>query len=615
MKNPSPTLIFDTVVLRFTRQIYYSDENAFQLEVRQSPAPLPGGAFQADIAAQLQSLQDLFAQRLTSGQFFSRFQAAPIVETISEDLGAIGHPLYALLPLAFQQAFPRLIQSVFEKGHGLRLILEARAGDKADHLLSLPWELLFFESTGVFLARSPRVLVVRRLLDAVRRSPLAMTLPLNLIHVIADAPVAPQRYQIDATLREMEQNRIPAAIQPGGYRQVAEPGSMEQLLSTLREQSYHIMHFLGHGEVLARATGIPAMERGYLRFVDAAGESQWVNGEQLQHLLEFTPALQLVVLNACHGGASVARSVALELVYHGLPYVVALQGDILQEAARHFIETFYAELQCGNDIAYAVAAGRAEIAAHLPQTLDWCLPVLYTNIGLTESSPDIRGDEQLWQWMSAPQARQRLGTINFVLSGLHLLVGLLLFISRQMILLPSTPLLGWVTALVMLLPILATFTFYRRTPPKTPEQWSASTQLTLLTRVLGSASLGLGIPVFYTWLVWLWFIAVGFWGMLAPVAQHLLLGAIFVPGLVAGWKLSCSQILGHVRAFISEARVAPPKFEWGEIAVILGGYSLLALPWALYTFWPQYVHPPWGNLWAAVLLLGLGYALWQEKDQ
>ncbi len=614
MKGQSSPLIFDTIVLRFTRQIHYANENAFQLEIRRSPPPLSGGAFEVNIADQLQQLQDLFSQNLTNGQFFSRFQIPTMTDTMIEDLSTIGQRLYALLPLAFQQTFPRLVQKIFEKGHGLSLILEARAGDKADRLLGLPWELLFFESTGVFLARSPRVLVTRRLVDAVRRSPLEMTPPFNIVHVIAHAPINPQKYQIDATLREMEQQRIPAATQPGVYSLVTEPGSIEQLLSVLQEQAYHILHFLGHGEVLKSATDIKTTERSYLRFLDAAYESQWINGEQLQHLLEFTPTVQLVVLNACHGGANVARSVALELIYHGLPYVVAIQGDILQEAARYFIETFYAELQRGNDVAYAVAAGRAGIAAHLPQTWDWCLPVLYTNVGLDEPSSDIQNAERLWRWMSAPTALRRLGMVNLVLGVPHLLVGLLLLISQKTVPLPFSVFINWPAALMMFLPLLTAMVFYWRTPPKALEHWSLSTKLLLLVRVLGATSIAGGVSSFYTWLVWLWFIAVGFWKTLSPAAQILLLGAIFIPGAILEWKLSRSQAHGHARSFISETQITLPIFEWSQITLILGGYGLRMLPWALYIFCSQYIQPPWGNLWVGILLLMLWYASWKEEN-
>jgi CHAT domain-containing protein len=450
---PSAPLVYDTLIVRLTRQIYYEDNNVFQLEVRQSPAPLSGGAFHANIETQLAHFQDLFTQQLTFNQFFSRFDTPTDPPTSLRDVQELGQQLYAILPLAFRQSFQHVIQSVFERGHGLRFILEARAGDKADRLLSLPWELLFFETTSMFLARSPRVLIVRRLLEALRRSPLQMHPPFNVIHVIAHNATAPQAYRIEETLQTVERDAIRQAVQPGKYHLVEKPGAVETMLAALRAGAYHIVHFLGHGEIVEqRAADATPIERGYLRFVDAEGDTQWVTGEQLQHLLEFTPTVQLVVLNACHGGTNTARSVALELVYNGLPYVVAIQGDILQESAKHFIEAFYTELQRGSDIACAVAVGRAAIAAHIPQSLDWCLPTLYTNVGFDEVSPDIKQAERLWQWMSAPQSRKHLGTGNLFLGGLHLVVGLLLWISRQEIALPPAFLFGALTATLIPLP-------------------------------------------------------------------------------------------------------------------------------------------------------------------
>lgn len=609
-----PSLAFDTLVIRFTRQIYYSqDESAFQLQVRQAPYPLPGGAFQADIESRLQAFQTLFAQRLTMGQFFSRFSMSSPGLTMDHTLSDLGQALYALLPLAFRQAFPRFVQRVFEKGHGLRLILEAAAGDKADRLLSLPWELLFFENTGAFLARSPRVLVVRRLTQAIRRSPAQMAPPFNLLHIIAHHPTVSQDYWIDERLRQVEVDKLPQAIQPGRYDRVEEPGSIEQMLTALREHPYHIVHFLGHGEVLEDdATTTPLAARGTLRFIDTEHETQWVTGEHLQHLLEFTPTVQLLVLNACHGGANVARSVALELVYHGLPYVVAIQGDILQDAAQPFIEAFYTELQQGSPIDRAVAVGRAAIAAALPQSIDWCLPVLYTNVGLEANSTPREYAERLWQWMSSPQARQRLGIGNLALGGLHTLVGLLLLVSNQT--LPSLPggFANWITGISLVLPIGLTFVFHLRSLPPIPKDWPATTRVAFVIRVLGAATMGMGLTTFYAWLIWLLVMATGFWTVLTDAARLLLIGFVFLPSALCGWALGYSQAMGHTRAFISEARIEKPTFEWGGISVVLGGYLLLGLFWIVRTFAPNFIRQPWGNVWTGALLLSLGYALWRE---
>ena len=323
MTDPTPptrAIHFEEITVRFYRQLYYSNEQVYQLEVRQSPGPLPGGAFQADLEAQLERFGQIFNQRILENRFFYRYQAPSAEPETLRQLAELGGQLYTLLPEPFRLAWPRLLQNVFDRGRGVRLIIEARAGDKAERLLSLPWELLFFQETGVYPARSPRVVIVRRLLEAIRRSPITLAPPFEVVHVIAHAADGPEKYRLDPQLRQIEQAAIRRSVAPEHYHPVTDPGSVAQMLAVVREQGGQIIHFLGHGEFFEAGTDAPAETgRSYLRFVDEVGGSQWVSGEQLQQLLSFSPAVQVVVLNACHGGAIAPANVALELVYSGCP--------------------------------------------------------------------------------------------------------------------------------------------------------------------------------------------------------------------------------------------------------------------------------------------------------
>src|SRR5690606_24635058 len=136
-------------------------------------------------------------------------------------LAQVGEEIYALLPATFRREFPRLIQRVYARDEGIRLILEAQAGDKADRLLSLPWELLFFLETGQFLARTPRLLVVRRLLGAPRRSALEMVAPYRLVHVIAAG--ATPGGDIEEELQQIEKETLPTVAGAQHYTRVADP--------------------------------------------------------------------------------------------------------------------------------------------------------------------------------------------------------------------------------------------------------------------------------------------------------------------------------------------------------------------------------------------------------
>lgn len=603
---------FVDVVLRFTRQIYYDNEDAFQLEVRKSPGPLPGGAFRANIRIQMGQLQKIFSDNVAVNQFFYRYEVSPDQSQQKKELETLGNHLYELLPDTFRGAFTHLVQDIFEKGQGIRLILEARAGDRADRLLSLPWEILFFKETSVYFARSPRVLIMRRLLDAARRSPVQMEAPFSVCHVIAHTSASPQKYWIGETLQQVEREAIQQVVGSGYYRLVEKPGSVEKMQAALREKHYHIVHFLGHGELQQFAeTDAPeeSGERGYLRFVDANGESEWIAGEQLQHLLGFTPTVQLVVLNACHGGTGAAGNIALELIYNGLPYVVAMQSDILQDAAGYFIRAFYAELQRGQSVEYAVAVGRSAIAINMPQTNDWCLPVLYTNTGLPKQAPLPRAGDYLWQWAGRPEALKWIGTGSIILGILHTIVGFLLLLSKAMLPTPAVSNIDWITGGLAMMPFIITAGAYLTGILSIPRGWSFSTRVALVLRSLSGASIGLGIPILYAWYLLLLLAALGFWNLLSLPVRLVLLGLVFTPCLLNSY----AQLIGQGRAFIVNAQIELPPFQWSELLIIITGYGMLFLPWMLLKFAPGFLALPRANLVLGVILIAFGYFLNKTK--
>jgi hypothetical protein len=605
------TVHFDEITIRFFRQRYYQNEQVYQLEVRQSPGPLPGGAFQADFDAQLDRFGQIFNQRLRESRFFYRYQTSVAEPETVNQLAELGRQLYALLPEPFRLALPRLLQHVFDRGRGVRLIIEARAGDQAERLLSLPWELLFFQETGVYPARSPRVVIVRRLLEAIRRSPIALTPPFEVVHVIAHAAAGPEKYQLDPQLRQTEQTAIQHGVAPEHYHPVTDPGSVSQMLAVVRAERGQIVHFLGHGKFFEAGIDAPAEAgRSYLRFVDEAGASEWVTGAQLQQLLSFSPGVQVVVLNACHGGAIATANVALELVYSGLPYVVAIQNDILQEAAGHFSRAFYAELQRSADVAYAVAVGRAEIAVRLPHTVDWCLPVLYTNVGLAEPSLPVKVAETGWHWASIPQSGPVIALANLALGGIQLLLGVLLWLSGAAPPLPNGTALGWLTLGLAIVPLLLVSRVYQTGQLVSPPDWPRSSRAALVLNALASAAIGLGLPTVYGGMVLILLAGLGLFDLLSIPAQGVVMVLVFAPGFL----LSYSQIVGQGRAFINNGQIEDlPAFSWAELALPLAGYVQLLLPWVAIKFGAIFTAPPGGNLLTGLLLVALYFQLRKES--
>lgn len=594
------------------RRTAWGDAYVFQAEVRQSPVPLQGGAFRIQLAEQLTTFQRIFASRVTFSRHCYNYATPPQAETRElatalHDLNALGEELYKLLPVSFHQELPGLIQHSFERGHGVRLILEAHAGDQADRLLSLPWELLFLAETRIAAARSPRLLVVRRLLDAIRQNPVTLTAPYQTVHVIAHSAHSP----IGAALQTAERQALPQAIGADYYHLVDDAGSVENLLTALQQQRAQVVHFLGHGEFHHPTDGSQAaIPRAYLRFVDEAGQVQWVTGEQFQHLLSGTPGVQLVVLNACHGGSTAANNIALDLVYSGFPYVVAMQGEITQDAAGHFIQAFYKALQAGHALDYAVAAGRFAIYAHLPGAIDWCLPVLYTNIGLAEKPPLRKTVAAIEDWFRHPQVTHPIAMASLMLGGAHLATGLLLWRQGVTVLLPSANFLALTLGWLVVAPPLIAWWVLKSGQLPIPICWSSSIYHALQVRVLSAAAMGIGLPILYVvWFNLILLVGLDLWSLLPTLGQGVLLGLLAVGALF----ISYAQALSHGLGFITSAHVGDMPFEWGELLIVVVGYLMLALPLFLLYRWPDFLAPPFSNLLIGIMTIGLAYTLYRER--
>ncbi len=600
---PSET-IFDELVIRLWRQTYSAavlshddDPQVFQAQVRQTPAPLQGGAFRVDVEQQLEQFQRLFENEIRFNRLFDDDGLHGIEPYHLADLG---RSLYELLPLSFREEFPRLIQRVLERGHGIRLVIEAQADDRAARLLSLPWELLFFR-TPLYAAHSPRTRVVRRLLGGARRSPARFVPSFQLIHVVADHPDRP----IEPSLIKMEREAIVAAVPSDHYTAVAGPGSLQRLVDALQTGHAQVVHFLGHGEVWS---GVNGRAHGYLLFVDEQGQWQRVTGDQLQRLLGEATGIQLVVLSACETASS--GGIALDLVYSGFPYVVAMQGPISQAAASDFTTAFYRALQREWNVEAAVAAGRTAIAVHRADALDWCLPVLYTGEGVNEQPPLPKTADAIGQWLLHPAALRRLSAANLTLGALQLTVGLLALLSEAEFPLPDARLVTGFTVLLALVPPL--LTAFIRVPGLDRKhvgiqkvKWSRSTHIGFLFRRLGAAAIALGLGWLYVNFVLVLCAGLGAWATWSLSAQTVALVVLASLAIL----LSYQQVRGHGLGFITNAEVEPEPFDWRELSVVMGGYLLLWLPVALVVLWGNDLRPPWGNFIIGLCCLILAYAL------
>lgn len=242
-------------------------------------------------------------------------------------------------------------------------VLLLRLAIASPELAALPWELLFDESRGRFLALDGRTPVARYLRLSIAPLPWPVDRPLRLLFTGA-SPAGLSRLDVAGEGREIAAACAPL-IAAGRWqsRAVPEGATVPALLAALRE-GVDLWHFAGHGS----DDGLIFCDaRGKAALADAATLGQMLAGE----------GVRLAVLNACRAGAGGGQpaSVAGALARAGIPAVIAMQADITSGAAAAFAAAFYDAIAGGQGVDRATTAARKAIWA--AGTTEWWLPALF----------------------------------------------------------------------------------------------------------------------------------------------------------------------------------------------------------------------------------------------
>ena len=283
----------------------------------------------------------------------------------------VGGELFRTL---FQGELLKAFQGCLAKargGPGLRIRL--RLND-VPHLAGLPWEYLYDAEGRGFLALSGRTPVVRYLELSEGLDTLLVEPPLRVLAVIS----TPQGYR-ELAEADAEWRRLGAALKPllkSGLIEVERlarptPEALEARLRT--GEPVHVLHFVGHG-------GFSELRgEGVLVFEDEHGNGVPVGGPSLAYLLQDHPSLRLAVLNACNGARSSHENTfagtAQVLVQRGVPAVIAMRSEVMDETACGFAEKFYRALASGLPVDACVGEVRRALAAE--RNPEWGTPVLY----------------------------------------------------------------------------------------------------------------------------------------------------------------------------------------------------------------------------------------------
>jgi CHASE2 domain-containing sensor protein len=288
-------------------------------------------------------------------------------------LTGFGTALYS----ALFTAKGRKIGDLFERCRGAFLGsgkegIRIRLRIEPPKLAALPWELLYYPSQECFLAVSTDTPVLRYIDLPQVVSDLQANLPLRML------VVAPQGSGLDAR-KEIE--NLTRGIR-GMEKEVTtlvldENVTYERIRDTLRDEKFHVLHFIGHGEFL---NDLPL-----LVLDDGRGGSESVNHERIGGLFTNHKTMKLVLLNSCKGGqvstTQPLLGMAAQLVKCGVPAVIAMQYEIGDDQAIGFAREFYGALFKGPNrgrVEMAVTYARNSLLNDFPGDRVIGTPVLFS---------------------------------------------------------------------------------------------------------------------------------------------------------------------------------------------------------------------------------------------
>jgi hypothetical protein len=349
----------------FELEITPLNEHSNRVRVLQSAA----GEVTADLAwpylaDSLQSRK--FALQQTLLQLRSNRADAKTLEKFGSEL------FEALLGDEVRNRYDVSRQMASQEGKGLRIRLRCLS----PILASVPWEFIYDPRNASFIVLDTSLLLVRYPEIAQPIKPLEVTTSLQILGMIGHSA------QLDVPKeKQVVEQALQPLIQKGKVKLVwldsllgEEGKTWRGLQKALRRDTYHIFHFIGHGNFDDEA------QEGVIELVDEQGKPFSLSASQLATLLRNHRQVRLVLLNACLGAASgeydLFSSTAATLVRQGeIPAVVAMQFETSDQAAKEFARSFYEALADYLSIDKAVAEAR--VALNLSGSLEWVTPVLY----------------------------------------------------------------------------------------------------------------------------------------------------------------------------------------------------------------------------------------------
>ena len=265
--------------------------------------------------------------------------------------------------------FRRALDEADRQEQGLRL--RVRFDDALD-MADLPWEYLYSSGLGRFLVLSTQTPLVRYIDLPTRIRPLEVAPPLRIL-VMVSSPTDYLNLDVENEYRRLAE-ALDDLVQSGRVElDRLDEASLSKLQQRLRQGTYHIFHYVGHGGFDEQR------DDGVLMLEDEQGRGRAVSGHELGTILHDHRSLRLAVLNSCEGARTSTSDpfagTAQSLVQQGIPAVIAMQFEISDDAAILFAHEFYAAVADGYPVDAATAEARKAMFTNAAD-VEWGTPVL-----------------------------------------------------------------------------------------------------------------------------------------------------------------------------------------------------------------------------------------------
>ena len=255
-----------------------------------------------------------------------------------------------------------------ENKEGLRVRL--RIDRNAPELSKIPWEYCF-DDKG-FLALNNDTPLVRYI--ETTEIPKPITAPEKVRILIVTAGPSDQPPLEAADEEKWINSALTGLVQAGRVEtRMLHHATRRGLRREIQKYDPHILHFIGHGELLKSGEGALVLENN-------AGKTSHVSAKDL-HMLLRNNDVKLVVLNACqtaaHGTGEAIMGIAPRLLWAGVPAAIAMQFKIPDKMAVGFTRDLYEYLADGTPLDTAVTEARLGAYFDNDDKIFWAIPVLF----------------------------------------------------------------------------------------------------------------------------------------------------------------------------------------------------------------------------------------------